>query len=360
MRDVKAPQPPHPGRTRGRLLLLRLTLAVVPAGLLLLGLEIALRLAGFSAPLHPIVISGQEGPATADASGFIPDPDLRYTFEPGGTFRGRPVNRHGFLGRAAEPRPPANILRVLCMGDSCTAQGLPPYSDLLHEKLQKHPPADAPWEAFNMAVHGYSTEQALRLFRKTGRQFAPDFVTLFYGWNDHWRSSQTDRMGLPRAAGRLRAAVFRQVHRSRLYQLAVSLARPPPERDGDDFVLRVPHDEYRANLQTLVREIREAGAVPVLITAPRADKLTPLLVKNRQVAKAEDAVRLHDEYCDITREVAVASGAPLLDLERTFREEKAHHLFSADGIHFTDEGRQRIAEEIHAMLRKISPERLDA
>lgn len=345
---------------RCRIFCLRLILAFCAAGLVVLTLEFGLRAVGFSAPLQPIVIAGQDGEVKADSGGFASDPELHYRFEPGGFFRGRPVNRHGYLGREVEDPTATNMVRVLCAGDSCTAQGSPPYSDRLHTLLQNDPPSAAPWEAFNMAVHGYSTEHGLRLFRRDGRHFAPDYVTVYYGWNDHWRSSDTDRMRMPRAVSPMKAAIVRQLHRSRLYQFAVSRAVAQPERDHHDFVLRVPHGEYRANLLALIEEIRAAGAEPILITAPRSSKLTSLLVRNRQVATIEDATRLHDEYCEITRAVAAETGAPLLDLEKELHDEKAYHLFSGDGIHLKEEGMERIAEEIHSLLKNLAAERKDA
>lgn len=144
------------------------------------------------------------------------------------------------------------------------------------------------------------------------------------------------------------------MNRSRLYQFIVSRGVVHQEPDADNYVLRVPPDEYRENLQALVTEIRAAGAVPILLTAPRGSILTPLLVKNKQVARIEDAYRLHDEYADITRAVARETGAALLDVERMFREEKADALFSDDGIHQNKDGRRRIAAEIYKLLSQIS------
>lgn len=51
------------------------------------------------------------------------------------------------------------------MGDSCTAQGRPPYSDILHELLQRAPPTPETWEALNTGVYGYSSMQGLRQYQ---------------------------------------------------------------------------------------------------------------------------------------------------------------------------------------------------
>lgn len=317
--------------------------------------EAGLRALRFSAPVQPITIVGRDGRAHPDDDrGMIPDPELQVRFNPGAEWRGRRVNQIGFLGREVDPKKAPGAIRVICMGDSCTASGIPPYSDMLHELLSESPPTPQPWEAFNMAVHGYSTEHGLRLFRRQTRDLAPDYVTFFYGWNDHWRAHTTDRLRLARRVGPVRGRIQRVLNRSRLYQFMVSRTRPLPELDEDRFVLRVPHEEYRRNLAALVAETRAIGAVPILITAPRASRLTTLLVTNRQVARIEDAIRLHDEYVEITREAARRMGVPLLDLARMFEEEAADHLFSDDGIHHVREGRVRIAEEIHRLLTRLA------
>ncbi|MBU1909259.1 MAG: SGNH/GDSL hydrolase family protein, partial [Verrucomicrobia bacterium] len=173
----------------------RLLLAGLAAGMVLAGGEIALRGVRFSAPVQPITIVGRDGKAKPDDDrGMIPDSELQFRFNPGAEWRGRRINALGFLGREAESNKAPGAVRVICMGDSCTAQGNPPYADFLHERLTNAPPTPQPWEAFNMAVHGYSSEQGLRLFRRQTRYLQPDYVTLYFGWNDHWRSSISDRL----------------------------------------------------------------------------------------------------------------------------------------------------------------------
>lgn len=333
----------------------RFLLALFAAGAVLVGGELALRLVRFSAPVQPITIVGRDGKSNPDDDrGMIPDSELQFRFNPGAEWRGRRINSLGFLGREAESNKPAGTVRVICMGDSCTASGNPPYADFLHERLTNAPPTPRPWEAFNMAVHGYSTEHGLRLFRRQTKYLQPDYVTLYFGWNDHWRDDLTDRLKLARRAGPISGRIQKLLNRSRLYQFVVSRAAKRPKPDADNYVLRVPPDEYRQNLDTLVREIRAVGATPILVTAPRASVLTPLLVANRQVARIEDAYRLHDQYAELTREIAAETGAPLLDLEKIFREEKQDALFSDDGIHQVKDGRRRIAEEMHKLLYRIN------
>ncbi len=64
----------------------------------------------------------------------------------------------------------------------------------------------------------------------------------------------------------------------------------------------------------------------------------------------EEAIRLHDEYVEITRRVAVEERAQCLDLAAAFSGPEHAKLFSRDGIHFENAGRRRIAEMIHHEL----------
>lgn len=328
-------------------------LAGLAAGGFLAGAELALRALRFSAPVQSIVITGRDGRHEDDSRALIPDRELQYRLNPGAMWRDRKVNSLGFLGREVESNKAPGSVRVICMGDSCTAQGNPPYADFLNELLVAAPPTPQPWESFNMAVHGYSSEHGLKLFRLRGKGFAPDYVTLYFGWNDHWRSSRTDRMKMAAGAGPIWGWFRKQLNRSRLYQFVISRAVTRQTPDADNYILRVPPEDYRANLKAFVKEIRSIGAVPILITAPRASVLTPLLVHNRQVARIEDAYQRHDEYCEITRQVAEETGAPLLDLEKMFREEGLDALFSDDGIHLVKDGRRRIAAEIYNTLKEL-------
>ena len=72
-----------------------------------------------------------------------------------------------------------------------------------NERLAANPPTSQPWEAFNMAVYGYSALEGLKLFQTRGQQLAADVVTIYYGWNDHWLSIGADpgnqSMGVMRA-----------------------------------------------------------------------------------------------------------------------------------------------------------------
>ena len=286
---------------------------------------------------------------------IVPDWELLHRFNPGAEFNGRPVNSMGFLDREVDPVKTEGTLRVICMGDSVTGQGPPPYSGFLHERLQAEPLSTNKWEAFNMGVHGYSTAQGLRLFQRRTRTLEPDYVTVFFGWNDHWRGAQPDHLRMRVKMSPWKGALMQKLRNKKFYQYLSNLRTPSQEliQDEDDYFLRVPQEYYRHNLVSFVREIRALKATPILVTAPRAKVLTKLLVKNRQVASLDDAYRLHDEYVEITRAVAREMGVPLLDLAMILGGPESAELFSRDGIHFHSDGLERIGDELYGLLDEL-------
>jgi lysophospholipase L1-like esterase len=321
-------------------------------------LEGTLRWAGFEADLPKVVIRGEHEIDEALTSAFIPDPELKYRLNPGAEYNGRVVNSMGFFDREVDPVKKEGVTRVICMGDSCTGQGIPPYSGFLHELLQENPPGETSWESFNMGVHGYSSAMGLRLFQIRGAELKPDFVSVYYGWNDHWLGGKPDSNAMGLGMSSFQADLFERLQEFRSFQLIVSLMNPVRRIAVKEkkLGLRVPPDEYLWTLKRFVREIRTLGATPILITAPRAAKLTTLLLRNNQAKDLGEVTRIHDEYCEMTRQVAREESVPLLDLAALFSGPGKAHLFSSDGIHLQRGGRREIARLLHEKLAELSSE----
>ena len=325
-------------------------LAWLPAFLLLFALEWVAQRAGIE-PLGsaPIVIVGEEHLDThVEDNKIVKDPELLWAFQPGYKWEYVWINRHGFRTREFTAEKPAGTRRVICLGDSCTAQGRPPYSDRLHERLQQAPPTDQPWEAFNTGVYGYSVLQGYRQFLKHGRHYQPDVVTIYFGWNSHWLHEKPDHERLAVRMNRVSAATVEALRGKRLYGLLARLARRPSQTvDVGGRTLRVPLDRYARTLADLIAEVRQAGAIPIVLTAPR-----------REVAPGgnhpPNANELHDQYVETTRQVARETGADLLDLAALFAAPECDPLFLKDGIHFTEDGLQKIADLLHGRLQEMA------
>ena len=334
----------------------RLGLAIAATFIFFLALEQVLQWIGYEKVFAPMIIKGREQTEVPTDKGLIPDPELLWRFNPGAEFRGRRVNQLGFLDREVNPVKAPGTIRVICMGDSVTGQGVPPYSGYLNAKLTNTPPTPQPWESFNMGVHGYSSVQGLRLFQIRGRPLQPDIVTLYYGWNDHWLGNRPDSKMLAVSGSPFQRRLYKVLEHKRFGQLLIHTLHPERTYTAHMAVLecRVPADEYRKTLEQFVAEIRAVGAVPVLITAPRAVKLSSLLVYHGQTRSVKEATSLHDQYVEITRDVARRNAVSLLDLRQNLSGADAAPLFQNDGVHLHEPGLVRIAEELDAHLRTLT------
>jgi lysophospholipase L1-like esterase len=275
-----------------------------------------------------------------------------------------PFNAAGL--RAAEELPairPAGEFRVLALGDSCTFLGEPrPWTDLLAERLAAT--SGGAVRVLNAGVPAYTSLQGRRLLESRVDELQPDVVTIYFGWNDHWRATVKPDAAFPvRGAGVV--AVQSLLSRSRLYQGMNYLlkgrpdahgAAPPPVPAGSDLAatavnrpFRVGPDEFAANLRAMVERTRSSGAEAILITAPSL--LTPDAVPNYLfahgfVARGGERVDLlHQRYAAVVRQVARDTGAGLVDAAADFAAapDGGRSLMRDDGIHLTAAGLQRLA-----------------
>jgi len=336
-----------------RLLLPRIALSIGITLIAFITLETVLRWFGVPKGEAVFVVHGQSGPAIRADGSMVSDADLLWRFQPGTVFNGRTVNQLGYLDREVSPVKSNGVVRVVCLGDSCSAQGIPPYSGHLNRLLNADPSHEIKWDAFNMAVHGYTVLQGLALFRTRVAALRPDIVTVFYGWNDHWLAEVPDAPRLARVGSPLGTAVRNAIARKRMTVVLLKLRTGTRDKA---MVLRVPPDEYTVGLTKLAEEIRASGAQAILITAPRAKTISRRIVHAGHTRSVEEAIVLHDAYNDITRQVARHTGTRLFDLAAVLTEPT---YFSDDGIHYTDEGILRVAQllknEIDDAIQTATP-----
>lgn len=329
--------PAGPARpSRARLVLFSL----VPAAVLFGGLELALRIAGFE--FHGIPLHLQFGVNVGkDLRRNVaePDPELFWRLRVADKTKRFLVRRkhvHPDLAAltGADTRDP-KALRVVAMGDSCTFFGSPPYPEGLERALRSRG-LDA--EVFSASVPGYSSYQGRRWFDLEIAGYDADWITVYYGWNDHWLGMRSTDAELGREGQAMAGFLERVSAHVRLLQagryLWTRLASSPSEQRP----LRVPLDDYRANLEYLCRCIGETGARAVLITAPsqldRADE--ERLRRTGYASPGTDVGALHRAYNRVVREVAEECGADLLDFARA--AEARGGIVSEDGIHLTEAG----------------------
>jgi lysophospholipase L1-like esterase len=131
----------------------------------------------------------------------------------------------------------------------------------------------------------------------------------------------------------------------------------PPDRAVNK--LRVSPEQFRENLAAIKQELAKAGTSTVFVTAPTGygTRGVPAYLVEQQLAVDTTAVlTLHRQYADIVREAAKATGADLLDLERSLKGVERHRdLFMTDGIHFTQLGLEEVAVQMYGYLRRAWP-----
>jgi lysophospholipase L1-like esterase len=275
-----------------------------------------------------------------------------------------PFNAAGLRAAAELPAiRPAGEFRVLALGDSCTFLGEPrPWPDLLAGLLAGD--SGGAVRVLNAGVPAYSSLQGRRLLESRVDEWQPDVVTIYFGWNDHWRATVKPDAQFPvRGAGVVMVQSF--LSRSRLYQGMNYLLKgrrqlageeAPPVTVGGDLAaaavnrpFRVAADEFAANLRAMVERTRSAGGEAILITAPST--LSPEAVPNYLFAHGfvaqggERVDLLHQRYAAVVRQVARETGAVLVDAATDFAAtpDGGRSLMRDDGIHLTAAGLERLA-----------------
>jgi len=305
----------------------QLVLLVVSLAIAIAASELVLRAIGFQFDLAPERVEfGWPDPITMENQ-YLSDPDLFWVP------KGYPESLESI--RRAHPD-------LLFLGDSCTEFSFYP-NFFVRELSRRHPGRRIVGR--RMGVGGWSTYQGLEQLRRDVIPLSPRFVTLYFGWNDHWigfglRDSEINE---------LKKSFLPGLEHSRLWQLVFKLRLALRRRATGDTPIRVTADEFRSNLEQMVRLSRAAGIVPVLVTAPTAHEpgREPPMLRERWIPDLDQLVPLHQRYVSIVREVAREEDAPLCDLEARFAKiplarRRARH-FRDDGIHTTPIGDRKMA-----------------
>ena len=260
-------------------------------------------------------------------------------------------------------KKPDGMLRVITLGDSCTAICIDTessYPSLLQEVLSARQV-----EVINAGVGSHSSFQGLQRLKYSVLKYHPDILTVYYGWNDHWITSTPDQD--VRLRSDWEVAVLNVLEQWRTYQAYHYLLAKLMHREGakgseagrpkDDIEqalgvgLRVPHADYAKNLEAMIDIARAKGIRILLLTAPSDLSQFPGF-SNFPFPK-EVLIPVHERYNEVVREVAGRRGVPVLDLAAIVAAWSGEHIISADGIHFTPFGCRFAAERLAEKLREL-------
>lgn len=327
------PSPP-PATPVVRWWLVRLTL-LIGSLVIALGLcELILRATGFEYHTFPTAQFGWPEPEVI-AKEFEPERDLFWV----------PRDYARQLEDARKFQP-----LVIFLGDSCTQFGTWPRLTL--ERLGEMGHHDLA-RGVKLGVAGWSTVQGLAQLRRDVAPLRPRFVTIYYGWNDHWVA-----LGPPDDEARPNGFEFWMSQHLRLYEMLVKARLGHAQRNLATRPNRVSLERYHANLAAMAQEIAKWGGRPILITAPSSHEPghEPEYLAQRHVRSLGEVVPLHQSYVKETRASAAESGALLCDAAAAFERlpPPIATYFMRDGIHLSEEGNRRMSDLVHDCLLRAA------
>ena len=262
----------------------------------------------------------------------------------------KPYNAQRFKGPLVKNPKPANVIRIMCFGDSLT-DGPPKggWPSWLKTSLDQHPPGGARrFEVINAGVAGYSSHQGLLRFLQEIDRYQPDLLLVSFGWND-----AAEAIGQPDKTFQIppwpivmcqRGLIQYRTYLTLMYYSSGWRAQPPTTT-ARPVQSRVSIDDYLANLDRF-RVEAAARKIPVAFLT-RAHKLPPETLS--QSASWRGSV---PKYNAALVAWARLRNVPLFDVQREF-ETLPETMFS-DECHLTTTGYQHMAEFIRDRLEVAS------
>lgn len=308
------------------------TVAIGSAAALLLA-EIGLRIIRFEFALHPTTVQfGWPDPVTLERR-YRVDRDLLWV----------PRDYDSTLASSVGRNP-----TVVHMGDSCTEFGR--YDEQL-AGLVAHGSPETEYTFVNLGVGGWSSYQGVAQMRRDVTRISPAIITVYYGWNDHWRSYGAEDRDIGQFV-RDYPSWMLTLSRSRVMQLVMRTMfthRRQTLESRTGTPERVSLTDFAANLTAIVEVARTHGIVPVLMTAPTSHEVgnEPDYLVPRWLDDLDRLVPLHRAYVDAVRDVSRNRDVLLIDLHAEFQAmppEERESFFNEDGIHLNEAGNKRIAE----------------
>lgn len=341
-------------------------------------LELGLRLARVGEP--PVVGSLRFGYDTGipiyDSDGILregePFRDVPL-FEADPVLFWKPIANTPFTGidglRLETPRTirkSEGVYRIGVIGDSCSFLGQQLYPNRFADLIRQRDGRQV--EVVNASCPGYTSFQGVRRLDELWH-WQPDLLIVYFGWNDHWKSlnGQTDRQLAQRQLLSDKARSWLGMSRIYwcMYTFRNKLAPPTSPRRAP---VRVPPEDYRENLETILRSAQQHDCPAVFITAPSAflEGQVPAwayaffgqiyLMSPQEVSEIPST---HARYNEVVREVAASSPqAILVDVAAQWSTPEAieNHpdRFRGDRIHLKEAGHQALAEQLYQRWSEVS------
>ena len=267
--------------------------------------------------------------------------DRHFIYDPYLLWRPRkaaPFNSQGYRGsEITASKTPASI-RIFAIGDSNTLgwygekdANWPMY---LQEILREQ---DDRFTVVNAGVSGYSSFQGLRRL-KEALPFQPDMVLISFGANDAMRVTVSDAEFASRKIRSLK--LDRMLLKLRTGQLLLSFSDKGFSREKQGLVPRVSLQEYRENLNEIIKLSQERNIKVVLLTRPfRGESPNEWWWTNFASA-----------YNSAVMQVAESKQVPVIDIYAYFKGKEEYFI---DESHFTEEGYRVMARIIFENVGRL-------
>lgn len=345
----------------------KIAFSVITTVIVLVFLELSLRLFGFSYQ-----------PAGLESStewGVGPDPTLSWSWMPVPNATCNlskwnfsfPFNAAGYRGPMFEKEKPPKTVRIVCMGDSVTmgwrVEDEKTFCSVLQQLLSKDLKNV---ETINAGVMAYTSFQGLHQLQARVLDLHPDLIVFSYNWDDHSPATtvmesfgKADSKKLEIKPDKDLPTIQAQknslslIARLRVFQLvefAVSKVRPAPQpakletpdaRETKKGMVRVPLEDYRHNVEQMVRIAKDHHVIPVLLTEPSGAEAHGKLADDD--ASVKDQQIYNDEYNLAIKEIAAKENVLCVDTIPIFQKEQPGYF---DAIHPRAHGHFLIAQEL--------------
>lgn len=321
------------------------------------------------------------------------------------------TNQYGYRGENFTIEKEKDTFRIIAIGDSTTfgvgtTDDLTTYPGVLSKKLKDEFPSQK-WEVINAGLPGYSSTHAYIFFLNELLKLNPDFIIIFFGWNDlntsvirGWNKDR--RFGffygqdtsceveseINKLKNRLLkySAFMRRYdriiykinkHRKKRQQklqkvLTNNIEEIKKLEIFQDWESRKSINMYQGpakeiftyNLINLLDFAKVKKVRTLILTWPtllsdnmsQEEKLkSSFMAKYYIYSNRQDYYQLYKEYNDIIRDIAGKYNTILIDVAEIFKkiEYKSDYFF--DLVHLSDKGNSYLADII---LEKIKNERL--
>jgi lysophospholipase L1-like esterase len=209
------------------------------------------------------------------------------------------------------------------------------------------------YEVINAGIEGMDSREALYRLRQKVLDLGPEVVIIYIGWNDLMKYDPLGQAGqgvVPAASRWIDRLWLVKGIRKLMFVYLMPRVSPPltgPESHTGKFEGFRP-DQYIENVRTMIREIREHGAEPVLMTLTtvvRPDFTAEDVVQAGvylpyypSAYAVRDFLDLVDAYNRAVLEIARDEDVPVVDLYGTFMARPDFRSLYFDTMHPTREG----------------------